>query len=74
MAQSLSSPSESNESAAPGRANLVVTALADPVRAKQVLAGRAAVDPVDGREKFWITNMNEQYGGELIAIDFEADT
>ena len=74
MAQSLSSPSESNESAAPGRANLVVTALADPVRAKQVLAGRAAVDPVDGREKFWITNMNEQYGGELIAIDFEGDT
>ena len=54
--------------------NPAVTALADPVRAKQVLSGRVITDPVDGREKFWITNMNEQSGGELISVDFDRDT
>ncbi|HRU23802.1 MAG TPA: hypothetical protein P5569_07635 [Candidatus Latescibacteria bacterium] len=53
--------------------NPAVTALADPVRAKQVLSGRVITDPVDGREKFWITNMNEQSGGELISVDFDRD-
>jgi streptogramin lyase len=53
--------------------SLKVTALAEPVRAKQVLSGRAIVDPVDGREKFWLTNMNEKSGGELISVDFEKD-
>lgn len=53
--------------------SLRTTPLAEPCRAKQVLHGRAIVDPADGRERFWLTNMNEQSGGELIAIDFERD-
>jgi len=52
---------------------LTTTPLAEPCRAKQVLNGRAIVDPADGRERFWLTNMNEQSGGELIAVDFERD-
>ena len=53
--------------------SLKTLALAEPCRAKQVLNGRVVVDPADGRERFWLTNMNEQSGGELIAVDFARD-
>jgi len=48
-------------------------ALAEPCRARQVLHGCVVVDPADGRERLWLTNMNEDKGGELIAVDFERD-
>ncbi len=53
---------------------LNVTRLAEPCRARQVLNGRVVVDPVDGRERLWLTNMNEDRGGELVSVDFENDT
>jgi outer membrane protein assembly factor BamB len=54
--------------------SLNVTPVAEPCRARQVLDGRVVVDPTDGRERLWLTNMNEAQGGELIAVDFERDT
>jgi len=52
----------------------ISTRIAEPCRARQVLHGRVVVDPSDGRERLWLTNMNEAQGGELIAVDFESDT
>jgi len=48
--------------------------LGRPCRAKNVLATRVVVDRSDGRERFVLTNMNEDTGCELIFIDFENDT
>ena len=55
-------------------ATLTAAPLAQPCRAKQVLSGCVTPDPADGRERLWLTNMNENTGGELIAVDFENDT
>jgi hypothetical protein len=54
--------------------SLEITALAQPCRAKQLLFGCVEPDPSDGRERLWLTNMNETTGGELISVDFEHDT
>lgn len=48
--------------------------LAQPCRAKNVLATRVVVDRADGRERFVLTNMNEDTGCELIFVDFDKDT
>ena len=48
--------------------------LGQPCRAKNVLATRLVVDRADGRERFVLTNMNEDTGCELIFIDYEKDT
>ena len=48
--------------------------VAQPCRAKLLLYGMISTDPSDGRERLWLTNQNENYGGELIAVDFENDT
>jgi hypothetical protein len=48
--------------------------LAEPCKARQVLYGRVLNDPFDGREKLWLTNMCEEGGGEIIAVDFKNDT
>ena len=48
--------------------------LGQPCRAKNVLATRVVVDRADGRERFVLTNMNEDTGCELIFIDYEKNT
>lgn len=50
---------------------LVFEPLCQPCRAKQVLAGLCVADREDGRDRFYLTNMNETSKGELIEIDFE---
>ncbi|MGC8861663.1 MAG: hypothetical protein ACP5R5_02690, partial [Armatimonadota bacterium] len=54
----------------PGR----IEHLGQPCRAKNVLATRVVRDRADGRERFVLTNMNEQSGCELIFIDYEKNT
>ncbi len=48
--------------------------LGQPCRAKNVLAKCLVIDRRDGRERFVLTNMNEQTGCELIFVDFEKNT
>ena len=48
--------------------------LGQPCRAKNILAGCVVTDRQDGRERFVLTNMNEDTGCELIFIDYEKNT
>jgi hypothetical protein len=53
---------------------MTIEHLGQPCRARNVLGGRAVVDPAGGREWFVMTNMNENTGGELIFVDYEGET
>jgi hypothetical protein len=58
--------------AAPGKAR--VEKLAQPCRARNVLAGRVVRDRATGRDLLMLTNMNETTGCELVVIDIEKGT
>lgn len=45
--------------------------LAKPCRAKNMLSSCIVRDRADGRERFAVSNMNEESGAEIIFIDFE---